>query len=123
MMEGLAADQRKELRVTSSWVFWTVIISLSAFMWFLPTVTALIRYVHGLHIVIMVNVLCLIMPLPGWFAAMYAAFAMPKRLPPSRLGISDPKDVVYAAASRNWRRPSASDTRFRLGGQGRFRRG
>jgi hypothetical protein len=68
--------------VTSTWVFWAIVISLSAFTWFLPTVIALMRDVHGLHMVIMVNVLSLVMPLPGWFAAMLAAFIMPKRLPP-----------------------------------------
>lgn len=74
-----------------SWLFWVLVIGASALMWFLPALIAVIRGVGGLGLVVLVNALCLIIPLPGWFAAMYAAFAMPGRLA---------RETVYPPSAR-----------------------
>jgi hypothetical protein len=68
--------------VIHSSLFWVLFFIVGGLVWILPTLIALLRRVDSMGFVVMVNVFCLIMPLPGWFAAMYAAFRMPKRLPP-----------------------------------------
>jgi hypothetical protein len=58
-----------------------LVLAGGAFVWFVPTMIALLRRVHGLGMVVMINLLSLLLPIPGWIGAMYAAFVMPRRTP------------------------------------------
>lgn len=68
----------------SSQTFWTIYLCAIAVLFTIPTVTALVRGAKGLPLVIGLNVLGAVIPVPCWIAAMGFAVCGKSKRPPRR---------------------------------------
>lgn len=68
----------------SSQTLWTIYLSGIAVLFAIPTITALIKGTKGLPLVIGLNVIGALIPVPCWIAAMGFAVCGASRRPPRR---------------------------------------
>ncbi|MCL2581641.1 MAG: hypothetical protein FWE35_04215 [Streptosporangiales bacterium] len=77
--------------------FWTIYLSGIAVLFTLPTVTALIRRAKGLPLVIGLNVIGALIPVPCWIAAMgFAVCGASKRGPRRPVEPAEPARMILA---------------------------
>lgn len=68
----------------SSQVFWTIYPSVVALLFAIPTTTAVIKGTRGLPLIIWLNIIGAVIPVPCWIAAMGFAVCGASKRPPRR---------------------------------------